>query len=429
MGTWSIKPFGNDTALDWLNDLKISQNGQILIANTIDSILENYDDSSDKAEEAMAAISIISASTNEPVKGTNTEAKSWINYNGFVPDYSLIEKALAALEIITTNSELFDLWEESDSLKTWLNDAEKIKTILISSKEKELPHRKPRKKGIPRSLHKLLEYYEINPEEKIREKIFQKIKNLKDVNDANKETDYSLPLTLISKYGLLDEAQYLLNKGANPNQHTMLEGAPFTYACLNGHTQLADLLIDAGAEIFDETIMDENTGYRYNPDIYEETKEKPKLKTYEYCVALFSVASTGKPELIDYLITKGVNIHQLDLNGETLIHKACYNCNAETLKHLIKLGVDVNASKGIINSNKNSRGQTALHYAVNQIFTEGVRLLLENGANPNITEYFKGSEHNWNNTPLDCTIDKPDSEIFKLLKKSGGMLAEELIKT
>ncbi len=422
MGTWSIKPFGNDTALDWLNDLRISQNGRTLLINTIDSILENYDGSSEKAEEAMAAISIISASTNDPVKGTNTEAKSWINYSGFVPDYSLIEKALTALEIITTKSELFDLWEESDSLKSWLKDAGNIKNVLLSSNEKGLPHRKPRKKGVPRSLYKLLEHYEINPEEKIREKIFQKIKALKDVNEANTETDYTLPLTLVSKYGLLDETKHLLGSGADPN----LDSLAFTYACINGHAEVADLLLNAGAEIFGETIMDENTGYSYNPELYKNTEETPKLTTYKYCVALFSVASLGKPDGIDYLISKGADIHQLDLNGESLIHKACYNNNVATLKHLMQLGVDVNISKGIINGNKNSRGETALHYAVGRGNIDAVKLLLENGANPNITDYFHGKTHNWDKTPLDLIEDKNESEMYRLLVEYGAKLAEQI---
>jgi ankyrin repeat protein len=426
MGTWSIKPFGNDTALDWLIDLQKANDGQALILGAVEAILDKYDGCATKAEEAMAAISIISAATNESIKGTNKDAKSWINYTGFVPTYSLIDKALLAIDVITKNSELYELWEKSDSLKSWINDTNKIKSVLLNAKDVKLPKRKPKKRVMPRALYKLLEYYNINPEKKVREKIFNKIKALENVNEGNKDTYYSLPLSLVSKYGLLAEAKYLLGKGANPNTDSMFGYSPFTEACIHGHLEIAEVLLEAGAKIFGETVMDENTGFSYNPDLYKNRQETPKLKTYKYCIALFSVASQGEPRVIDYLLSKGANVHQLDLNGETLIHKACYNGNIATLKHLINLGVDVNKSNGLINGNPNSRGETALHYAVQKSQPKAVRLLLENGADPNIFEYFNGIEHKWKNTPLDFAKSSKDTEIYKLLVEFGGVLAEDL---
>lgn len=430
MGTWSVKPFGNDTALDWLNELKKSRNGSSIITNAIESIIDKYDGTSGKAEEAMAAISIITASINDPVKGTNTDAKTWIITSGFVPDFPLIEKAISALNIITTDSELFELWSETSSLATWLNDADKIRKCLLNTKENKLPVRKPKKKGIPRSFYKLLKYYEINPEEKIREKIRLKIEGFKDVNEANKDTDYSLPLTLLSKYGLFEEVKYILSRGANPNHYSLTGGAgAFTYACVNNHLNVADLLLKSGAECFNETIINETTGDIYNPELYISSDTSLKLKTHKYCAALFSVASLGKPEAIDFLVSKGANIHQIDLNGETLIHKACRNNNIESLQHLIKQGVDVNISKGIINGNKNSRGETALHFAVGQSNIDMIKLLIENNANPNTTEYFYGKRHNWENTPLDLADKMNDSKIYQFLVKNGAKHAKELIKT
>jgi ankyrin repeat protein len=424
MGTWSAKPFGNDTALDWLDDLSKQKNGALFLANTIEKVSKSYDGCSTKAEQALAAISIIAASTDQAVKGTNQEAKSWIIQTGYVPTREVIDDSLEALKEITSGSELYDLWGETESLKTWLKDTEKLKIRLLESKNSEIPKREPKKKGVPRSLYKLIEFYKLTPEEKIRDEIFKKVQAIKNVNEGSKDTDFYLPLSLMAKHGLYVETIYLLSNGANPNAEEMIGGSPFSRACISGHTDIAEALLEAGAEIFGETVMDKNTGYSYNPDLYQDKDETPGLSTYKYCVALFSVASTGKPEVIDYLITKGCDINQIDLNGETLIHKACFSRNNETLAHLISLGVDLNASKGIINSNKDSRGETALHYAVSKNNAEAVKLLLDNGADPNITEYFNGREHNWKNTPLDIVSEQKDSEIYKLLLEYGGKFAE-----
>lgn len=424
MGTWSAKPFGNDTALDWLSDLTKQKNGASIVANAIEQVINSYDGCSTKAEEALAAISIIAASTDQSVKGTSQEAKAWIIQTGYVPTREIIDNSLEAIKAITSGSELYDLWEETESLKTWLKDTEKLKERLLDSKDGELPQREPKKKGIPRSLYKLIEFYKINPENKIRDKIYKIVQAIKDVNQGTKDTDFYLPLSLVAKHGLFNEAVYLLDNGANPNVEAMIGGSPFSQACINGNTDIAEILLEAGAEIFGETVMDKNTGYSYNPDLYENKEEVPSLRTYKYCVALFSTASIGKPAVIDYLISKGCDIHQIDLNGETLIHKACFSSNNETLAHLINLGVDLNASKGIINSNKDSRGETALHYAVSKNNLEAVKLLLENGADPNITEYFNGRKHKWKNTPLDIVSDQKDSEIYKLLIEYGGKIAE-----
>lgn len=426
MGSWSIKPFGNDSALDWLSGVQKSKDGKEIISIAVESIINGYDGCATKAEEAIAAISIISAATNDPVKGTSQDAKSWVNISGFVPTFDLIDKALSALEIVTTDSELYDLWAESNSLKTWLKDIEKIKSVLEKSKGTELPKRKPKKQSMPRSLHKLLEFYQIRPEAKVREKIFSKVSAIDNINEGSSDTDYTLPLTLLSKYGFLDEIKYLLSKGADPNAQTSFGGPALITACAYGHIEVADLLINAGAEIFGETVMDDNTGYRYNPELYADSSNTPQLKTYKYCTALFSVSSMGRPRAIDYLISKGASIHQIDLNGETLVHKACYYENISALEHLVKLGVDVNKSKGIVNGNRNSRGETALHYAVAKDKPDAARLLLENGADPNIVEYFKGNTHNWANTPLDLVDPIEKAEMHNLLVEYGALLAEEL---
>lgn len=425
MGTWNRTPFGNDTALDWLASLEEASDGPGFIEAAIDSVLNDYDGDSDIAEEGLAAASLIFGATNFPVKGTNAGAKTWIERVGYNVSSELVEKAIRAIDVITTESDLAALWKEADGYKGWLSSSDKLRGSLEAAIGVELPSRSPKKRGMPRSLYKLVEFYEETKNPVAKKRIAAKIDAMTDVNEATSDTDFIPPLALMCKHGLLDEVNALIGRGADPNAESFA-GQAFPLAIAHGHIDVAEVLIEAGVELFGETVMDLRTGYGYNPEIYEGAEEKPILKTYRYCVALFTAARSGSPEIIDYILSKGADVHQIDLNGETLIHKACEGQNVSTLKHLIELGVDLDACKGIVNSNPNSCGEAALHYAVSSGNVETVRLLLESGANVNVVEYFEGQEHRWRNTPLDLANDSPNSNLYQLLVSHGATLAAEL---
>src|SRR6266699_700779 len=74
MGSWDEKPFGNDTALDWLAGLEESRDISYL-ANTI---------------------------------------------NRISPSSDLVSSALTLLQRIVADSELRQLWQESGSIAQWL---------------------------------------------------------------------------------------------------------------------------------------------------------------------------------------------------------------------------------------------------------------------------------------------------------------------
>ena len=88
MGTWNSKPFGNDTAKDWLWKLEKATDDKLLSA-TIKLPPSGALDVT-FCEEALAAASIIYASRLEPVKGVPKIAKDWINHNGYVSSTKLV---------------------------------------------------------------------------------------------------------------------------------------------------------------------------------------------------------------------------------------------------------------------------------------------------------------------------------------------------
>lgn len=420
MGTWNSKPFGNDTALDWLADLEAQKDLAAFLAETLDKVLGGWDGDSTEAEEAVAAAAFVAASAVEPVGSTTQEAKKLIALRGFVPSEQLLAMSLQAVERICTNSELRELWEESDGLRSWLSQMDKLRDSLVRASVTGLPSRVPKKPGMPRSLYRLVELYSAEPSEKIREKIRGKLRII-DVNKSSADTDWKSPLSLICRYGLLDEARDLLQRGADPNNS---KPNPFVEACVGGHVEVAELLRQHGATIFFkvERQVIEGAGNPFDDIMLRQYRVRgiePKPMGYEYCLALFAVAREGGAKGIEYLVSIGADLNQTDLNDENLIHKASQSGNVEMLRLLIAAGLDPGKTKGKF-------AESPLHYAVSSGKCEAVAVLLENGANPNHIDKFEGSEHRWYQTSLDIC---EDDGIRQLLRRFGAMGATEIMNS
>lgn len=132
-------------------------------------------------------------------------------------------------------------------------------------------------------------------------------------------------------------------------------------------------------------------------------------RVFRYCPALWQAVERGTPAVIDLLVTAGADLRQLDLNGETLLHKACGQ-SSENLRYLIMAGLDVNQTK--------PGAEAPLHYAAVGDHLDCARVLLEHGADPNIVD---GSGQ----TPLDY-IEDPTGPVFGLIRTFGGKRANEL---
>ena len=104
------------------------------------------------------------------------------------------------------------------------------------------------------------------------------------------------------------------------------------------------LLLDFGADLFQEISIDAKTGLT-KESLMNKNDFQPKV--FRYCpgLGIAAVSRHSNSETIDFLLEQGADLNQLDLNGETLLHKACESGNTEIARHLIKFGIDVNKGK------------------------------------------------------------------------------------
>jgi hypothetical protein len=135
MGTWAVDAFGNDYAQDWAQDLHETSNLDAVV-DTLNTALDTPGElDAPFAAEALVAIEVLarlqgkggprtddSASVDEWVEARKPKAK---------PRADLAEKAVRALDrILSEESELRALWEESEHYAEWLASVEDLRSRL-----------------------------------------------------------------------------------------------------------------------------------------------------------------------------------------------------------------------------------------------------------------------------------------------------------
>jgi hypothetical protein len=131
MGTWSVDSFGNDDAADWAYELEEAEDlGPIEAA--IEGVLAVGDEylEAPEAAIALAAAEVLARLCGKPgEKNSYTEAADkWVARIQVKPPVELIDKAQAAIaRILAEDSELKELWQESDEYDAWLASIEGLR--------------------------------------------------------------------------------------------------------------------------------------------------------------------------------------------------------------------------------------------------------------------------------------------------------------
>jgi uncharacterized protein DUF4259 len=134
MGAWGHLNFENDTALDLVYE--IEEKGADRIKNAIEAINSREEDSfldSDLCSEALAAIEYIAAVKDKASEDFPEDAEEWLtpaNKENLLAIRNLIPKSKQAIDRIQNNSELKDLWEETEDFNEWTKVLEDLATRI-----------------------------------------------------------------------------------------------------------------------------------------------------------------------------------------------------------------------------------------------------------------------------------------------------------
>ncbi len=129
MGAWGAGNFENDDAMDWTYELEKAQDAA-LIVETLEIITKRDDEYLEAPDccNALAAAEVAAALKNQAAPNLPETVKAWVSLRQTGVEPNLTDLALKAVERIRTNSELKELWDESNSKQEWydvLSDLER----------------------------------------------------------------------------------------------------------------------------------------------------------------------------------------------------------------------------------------------------------------------------------------------------------------
>lgn len=131
MGAWGLKSFENDDAADWV--FAFEEEGVDLITSSLKAVVDDQEDYLDATLccEALAAAELVAAARTGKMSRLSKEAAAALKKvpTGInTPEHvSLAQQAVARIK---ADSELKDLWEETDEMQDWLHDVGALEKLL-----------------------------------------------------------------------------------------------------------------------------------------------------------------------------------------------------------------------------------------------------------------------------------------------------------
>ena len=133
MGAWGVLAFDNDEANDWAYDLE-GGDDLSLIESAFGAVeeAEDYLEAPD-ASNALAACEVLARLNGKSgYKNAYTEkVDEWVAAHPQTPSVALVDRANAVIDrILGDNSELKELWADTDENGTWLKSVEDLRQRL-----------------------------------------------------------------------------------------------------------------------------------------------------------------------------------------------------------------------------------------------------------------------------------------------------------
>jgi hypothetical protein len=120
MGAWGIGNFDNDDAADWVYELEESDGTEVLVAALEEATAPGYLDAP-VCSAALAAAEVVAALLRNAGKTLPDEVRKWVEANDVEVEHQLLGLARAAVMRIKSDSELRELWAETDDYAQWVS--------------------------------------------------------------------------------------------------------------------------------------------------------------------------------------------------------------------------------------------------------------------------------------------------------------------
>jgi hypothetical protein len=134
MGAWGVLAFDNDDANDWAYDLEKADDLS-LIESAFDTVNEAEDYlGAPEASNALAACEVLARLNGKPgYKNSYTEkVDEWVAAHPQTPSAELLSRASAVIDrILGENSELKEMWADSDENDDWLASVDDLRQRLL----------------------------------------------------------------------------------------------------------------------------------------------------------------------------------------------------------------------------------------------------------------------------------------------------------
>ena len=150
MGAWDIGSFSNDDAQDWLVDLQEEDDLGIL-EDAFAAVIEQKGQLPEATDSsiAIAAGEVLAALLGSPMADLPEDVVEWLPGKP-KPAKELVLQALEALKIVVRESELRELWEETDEYSAWREEVEAHPSSALlqgSYRQGHFPGRSPCRSG------------------------------------------------------------------------------------------------------------------------------------------------------------------------------------------------------------------------------------------------------------------------------------------
>ncbi len=133
MGAWGNRSFDNDDAADWLLDL-IDGSDLDLVRHTLSKAVDSGDYlEAPDASQAIAAAEVVAAALGRTTQAAQEEEglADWLARTRPSVPTDLVPLAVRALDrILAPNSELRELWEESEEFADWQSEVDGLRSKL-----------------------------------------------------------------------------------------------------------------------------------------------------------------------------------------------------------------------------------------------------------------------------------------------------------